>query len=87
MLAFKEVDRLKSNQHSVYEVGTPQKCDMTRSIFCKGRSAQQMIVWRHDKDYLEAQTQGRHHNHSGEEERKFKTQERPYERKGKGVDI
>lgn len=46
-----------------------------------------MIVWRHDKDYSEAQTQGRHHNHSAEEERKFKTQERPYEWKGKGVDI
>ena len=33
MLAFKEVDRLKINQDSVYGVGTPQKCDMTRSIF------------------------------------------------------
>lgn len=44
-----------------------------------------MTVWRHDKDYLEAQTRGRHHSHSREEERKFKAQERKaQERKGRG---
>lgn len=45
-----------------------------------------MIVWREDKGCLEAQTEGSRHNHSGEEERKFNTQEWQYEWKGKDVE-